>query len=199
MPHALMVLFEALRRYRERCPEQAARFRFHFFGTSYVPPGRGIPSVTPIAEVCRVADLVDEVPHRLGHLECIRLQADADVLLLPGSSDLAYSPSKVYPYYLSGKPILGLVFKDSVMERLLEELRCAYMVRFREREPKEDAYKALDEFFARVAEGAVASVLPQRNDDYFNAHFLAESLTQRQCALFERALEYERTRGGVSA
>jgi len=194
MPHALMVLFEALRRYRERQPEQANRFRFHFFGTSYVPAGRGVASVIPIAEVCRVADLVDEVPHRLGHLECIRLQADADILLLPGSSDLAYSPSKVYPYYLSAKPILGLVFRDSVMEQLLDELRCAYMVRFREREAKDEAYETLARFFEAVAAGTVKQLLPQRNEQYFSTHFLAESLTHRQCALFDRALEFEKTR-----
>jgi hypothetical protein len=65
------------------------------------------------------------------------------ILLLPGSSDLAYSPSKVYPYYLSRRPTLGLVFKNSVMERLLDELACAYMVRFTPRRTSSPPTNAL--------------------------------------------------------
>jgi hypothetical protein len=192
MPHSLMVLFEALRKYRARFPDKARRLRFHFFGTSYVAPGKGRPSVMPIAEVCQVADQVDEIPHRLGHLECLRLQMEADALLLPGSSDLAYSPSKVYPYYLSGRPILGLVFRDSVMERLLDQLNCATMVRFREAEPKDAAHEDLIRFFDSALAGFPAALQPTRNDAYFERNFGAESLVARQCELFERALAYER-------
>lgn len=194
MPHALTVLFDGLRKYRAQQPERAARLRFHFFGTSYVAPGKGVNSVMPVAEQCGVADQVDEIPHRLGHLECIRLQADADILLLPGSSDLAYSPSKIYPYYLSGNPILSLVFRDSVMERLLEDLNCSYLVRFRESEAKDQAHAELHRFFDLALSGFPAGSLPTRNDAHFNRHYLAESLTRRQCELFEQAVAYDRTR-----
>jgi hypothetical protein len=188
MPHALTVLFEGLRLYREKFPEKARRLRFHFLGTSYVAPGKGKCSVLPFAEKCGVADQVAEIPHRLGHLECLRLQNDADVLLLPGSSDLAYSPSKFYPYYLAGRPILALVFKDSVMEKLLSEVNCAVMVGFRQNEPKDAAHAALAVFFDQALAGFPPGSLPQRNDTFFNQHYLAESLTRAQCDLFNRAL-----------
>jgi hypothetical protein len=188
MPHALTVLFDGLRHYRERFPERARRLRFHFLGTSYVAPGQGRNSVTPIAEICGVADQVEEIPHRLGHLECIRLQNDTDVLLLAGSSDLAYSPSKIYPYYLAGRPILALVFRDSVMEKLLEKLNCATMVRFQENESKDSAFAELGAFFDRLLMGFPPGSLPVRNDDFFNRHFLADELTRQQCDLFNLAL-----------
>jgi hypothetical protein len=188
MPHALTVLFDGLRLYRDRFPERARRLRFHFLGTSYVAPGQGKNSVMPIAEKCGVADQVEEIPHRLGHLECIRLQRDADVLLLAGSSDLAYSPSKIYPYYLAGRPILALVFKNSVMEKILEELNCADMIRFQENEPKDAAFAALTMFFDRALMGFPPGLLPQRNEAFFNQNFLAESLTGMQCDLFRRVL-----------
>jgi len=188
MPHALTVLFTGLRRYRELHPERAGRLRFHFIGTSYVAPGRGKASVLPVAKLCGVAENVDEVPHRIGHLEALRLQLDADILLLPGSSDLAYSPSKIYPYYLTGRPILGLVFRDSVMEGLLDELACAYMVRFRQNEPKDEAYAGLHRFFDLALNGLTADSLPVRNEAYFRREYLAEELTRQQCELFNRAL-----------
>ncbi len=188
MPHALTVLFTGLRLFRERNPEGAARLRLHFVGTSYVAPGRGKPSVVPVAAVCGVADMVDEIPHRIGHLEALRMQLDADILLLPGSSDLAYSPSKIYPYYLTGRPILGLVFKDSVMEGLLDELGCATLVRFRLNEPKDEAYAGLFQFFENALAGFPPGSRPVRHDDYFRTNFLAEELVRQQCALFDRAL-----------
>jgi len=189
MPHALTVLFMALRFYKEIFPEKAARLRFHFIGTSYVAPGYGKPSVMPVAARFGVEDQVAEIPHRVGHLESIRLQEDADVLLLPGSSDLAYSPSKIYFYYLTGKPILGLVFRDSVMERLLDELSCAYLVRFAEREyKKHEAYQRLHHFFDLALAGFPAGSLPERDDARFAAHCLASELTRQQCALFDLAV-----------
>jgi hypothetical protein len=188
MPHALTVLFQGLRLYHTRSPHRAKRLRFHFLGTSYVAPGEGKNSVIPVAETCGVADQIEEIPHRLGHLECLRLQIEADILLLPGSSDLAYSPSKVYPYYLSQRPILGLVFRDSVMERLLDDLACAYMVRFSAEEAKQPAHEALCRFFDLAFESFPPGTFPQRNDAYFNSTFLAETLTGLQCRLFNQAL-----------
>ena len=188
MPHALLVLFTALRRYRERSPEKAARLRFHFVGTSYVPAGQGKPSVLPIAEQCGVRDLVGEIPHRLGFLEAARWQLEADALLLLGSSDLAYSPSKVYQYRLTGRPIVGLVFRDSVMEALLDALSCAFIVRFRESGPKEQAYAELARAFDLLVTGTLATALPPPNEAAGGDNFRAEELTRRQCALFERAL-----------
>lgn len=186
MPHSLAVLFDGFRRYRERWPERAARFRFHFVGTSYVAPGKGKASVVPVAVACGIAEFVEEIPHRIGHLEALRWQQHADVLLLPGSSDLAYSPSKIYPYYLTGRPILGLVFRDSVMESLLDELSCAYLVRFADNEPKEQAYADLASFFDHAIAGFPPDSQPVRNDALFNQTYLAEQLTRQQCALFNR-------------
>ena len=187
-PHALTVLFEGLQRYRTLRPDRASRLRFHFLGTSYVAPGAGQDSVLPLAKLFGVDDQVQEIPHRLGHLECLRLQAEADVLLLPGSSDLAYSPSKTYPYYLCGRPMLGLVFKGSVLERLLDELSCAFLVRFTADGAKDAAHEQIGQFFDLAFAGFPPGSLPRRNDAYFNTHYLAETLTQRQCALFDRAL-----------
>lgn len=186
MPHSLSVLFEGLRRYRARQPAHAARLRLHFVGTSYVPPGRGKPSVLPVAEACGVAELVEEIPHRIGHLEALRWQRQADALLLPGSSDLAYSPSKIYPYFLTGRPILGLVFRDSVMESLLDKLDCAFMVRFADQEPKDQAYADLATFFDLVIAGFPPGSLRARNEEFFEQNYLAKELTRRQCALFNR-------------
>ena len=188
MPHSLSVLFDGLRLFREENPEGARRLRFHFFGTSYVAPGQGKNSVMPVAERCGVADQVDEIPHRLGHLECLRLQLEADALLLLGSSDLAYSPSKIYPYFLAERPMLSIVFADSVLARLVHDLSCAFTVTLTEQGPKAEAHAALARFFDFALAGFPAGSLPERNRPAFERQFLAGTLTDAQCRLFDHAI-----------
>ncbi len=191
MPTALSVLFAALRSYRMREPDKAKRLRFNFIGTSYVEFGMGKQSVVPLAKEYGVADQIEEIPHRIGFLQALRLQFDADVLLLPGSSDPAYSPSKVYLYYLAGPPILALVFKSSVMERLLKELSCSYVVSIGGTDGDEDAHKTIHEFFELALSNRLTGSLPTRNDAYFNSHYLANELTRAQCGLFDEAVHID--------
>ena len=190
-PEAVCVLFAALRAFREQAPAKAARFRFDFIGTNYAPPDRAQPSILPWAEKFGVADLVSERPSRAGHLECVRVQASADVLVLLGSSDRAYSASKLYPYFLAARPILALVFRESVMEKLLHDLGGARIAAFSEDETTE-AHETLLAYFSELTERG--AVLPtNRNEMYFNQHYLARTLTARQSQLFDRALTFSQT------
>lgn len=187
LPHAATVLFDAVRLYRERDPEGASRLRFHFLGTSYAAKGSGTATVLPLAVRCGVADLVTEVPHRLGHLECLRLQQAADVLMLLGSSDLAYSPSKIFPYLLTGRPVLALVFRDSVLEALLQELSGAWVIGFDEHGPKGDALARLVTYFEALLAGKTGAISRPVARDAFGRYF-PDALALRQAELFNRAL-----------
>jgi hypothetical protein len=188
MPHSLSVLFGGLKQFRMKDPAGARRLGFEFLGTSYAAPGQGQKTVIPVAESFGVADQVLEVEHRLGHLECLQIQASADILLVLGSSDFAYSPSKLYPYFLAGQPMLAVVFRDSFLEAILRKLSCAVVVGFADTEPKEKAYDQLCDFFTQALNGFPAGSLPTRNDAFFREEYLARTLTGRQCALFDQAV-----------
>jgi hypothetical protein len=188
LPEAATALFEALRQYRELQPARCARLRLHFIGTSYAAEGRGVPTVLPVAVRCGVADLVREVPHRIGLLAAMRLQLDTDALLLLGSRELAYSPSKLYPYYLAQRPMLALVFADSVLARLLDELACASVVPIDASAGPADAVRSIHGFFDQLCAGSAPDPLPRRDERAFDARFLADELTRQQCRLFDRAV-----------
>ena len=194
MPHALNVLFGALQSYRARV-SGAERFRFHFLGTSYVAKGMGHQSVLPVAKTWKVDDLVFSVPHRIGYFESLKSLLTADALLLLGSSDPAYSPSKLYPYYLSGKPMLSVVFRDSYLIGLLTELDCSLIAPFALDAPCDAAHAAIHRFFDQALAGFPPAMLPQRNDTLFTRAYLAEVLTARQCELFEQVLAGDRANG----
>jgi hypothetical protein len=187
MQSALAILFDGLSAFRRENPV-SGNLRFAFLGTSYANTKQAAPSVVPIARRYGADELVFETPTRLGLLEALREQVAADALLLLGSPDPAYSASKLYLYYLSGRPILAIVAKGSVLEQSLRELACAVVVTFESTGPNDQTRSQLAAFFRAMLAGFPTGTLPARNDALFQREYLADSLTRRQCELFDRAL-----------
>jgi len=190
LPHAVGTLFAAFRRYREAEPARAARLRFHFIGTRYVPPGAGdeAPLILPVAERWGVESHVEETAHRVGYVESLHRQLQSDALLLLGSIDPAYAPSKLAAYFRSQKPILALVHAGSHLESLLQPLSCAQIVSFSPGILSDKTYREISHFFDLATDGFPPGSLPVRNEAHFEEHFGAAPLTRRQCALFDDAL-----------
>lgn len=187
MQPALEVLFDGLKAFRDKI-QTSPNLRLHFLGTSYAAAGAARLSVRPVAQHFGTDDLVSETPTRLGHLEALCAQASANALLLLGTSDPAYSASKLYPYYLSGRPMLAIVLAGSGLERLLRDLSCAVIVTFGPSGPNDRTREQLAAFFTAMLAGFPPGTLPTRNDGLFRREYLAGPLTRRQCALFDRAL-----------
>jgi hypothetical protein len=187
--HALRVLFAGLRRLVDEEPALADRLRLHFVGTSYAPPQLARPVATPIAELYGIGHLVSETPARIGYLDSLRLTNEAGGLLLLGSDDLSYSPSKIYPNYMTGRPILALAHCGSLLADLLTQLRCAHLVTLlapgRETLPPRE----IADFFRHVARHQdPAHGQPPRTARLFDEHLLAETSARRQCEFFDTVL-----------
>jgi hypothetical protein len=192
MPTALNAFCDALVEYRQHSPAKAQQFRFEFIGTSYAAPEDAAVSVLPIAENHGLEDLFSEIPSRQGHLECMRQQQLADILLLLGSSDLSYSPSKLYHYFLAQKPILAITFPNSVLQRNLQRLNCARIISVPVNSGDSWDMSTLWQFFDDALSGFPSGSLPERDTVSFDYLFSAENQTRRQCELFESALRHHR-------
>jgi glycosyltransferase involved in cell wall biosynthesis len=173
MQRALQVLFAGVKQWLATSSGARASWRLHFIGTSYAPADNARPSVQPLAAAAGVADLVEEQPARVGHFTALRTMLEADALLLLGSDDAGYSPSKIATLAHTGKPVLGLIPGESPLERYLRELDFAHLARF-------SPLAEVD----RVA--AFFQALPQGKP--VPAGLDAEQRTTELCALFERAL-----------
>lgn len=187
--HALRVLFSGLRRLRDQDPAAAARLRFHFIGTSYADPSSAKPSALPIAESYGVSDLVTEQTARVGYTDSLRLMRAADGLLLLGTDDAGYSPSKLYPYYMAQKPILALTQDGSVLQTLVKHLRCAHTVDLLKLGHETQPPAEVKAILAHSAAGNLAALRTPRCDAWFKQNLTAFAATQRQCALFDQALQ----------
>lgn len=190
--HSLHVLFSGLKKLRQTDPASANQLRFEFIGTSYAPTGHTRKSALPIAEAYGVADLVEEIPHRVGYLESLKKMKEADGLLLLGSDDPAYSPSKIYPYFMTGKPVLTLAHTGTLLEQIVTALKFSEIIHLLK--PGEETLPPLlvSEYLGRAARNETAPPAVNANQDFFREHFSARSVTQRQCQLFDQALKKSR-------
>ncbi|MGH9346650.1 MAG: glycosyltransferase [Vicinamibacterales bacterium] len=117
----LRTLLAALARVRDRAPRSYARLRVHFLGTSNQRSQAPEPRVLPAARDAGVDDIVTEAPARLDYLDALNVQTRAQALLLLGSNEPHYTPSKVFPALLARRPIVACCHAASSVVEVLRQ------------------------------------------------------------------------------
>jgi len=118
----LDTVLAALAALRRQSPAVADRLRLHFIGTSNQVTADAASRVLPRARDAGVGDLVTEAAPRVNYLDALSAQTRAHAVLLLGSSEPHYTPSKVFPALLAGKPIIAVYHAAS---SVLDVLRSA--------------------------------------------------------------------------
>lgn len=137
-------LFAALGQARQRDPESWRDLRIELIGTSYARDGAGIPTLAPLAAAHGVADLVSESTDRIPYSETLRRLRSADALLILGSNDRSYTASKLYPYLLARRPLLGVLHRASSAFQILTATAGGTAVGFDEQTPIEQLADEID-------------------------------------------------------
>jgi hypothetical protein len=89
------------------------RLRLHFVGTSNQTTATDVMRVMPTACALGVDAVVDEHPTRVPYSEVVRIQRSASGLLAMGSTEVHYTPSKIYPLLLARRPLLAVYHEQS--------------------------------------------------------------------------------------
>jgi hypothetical protein len=178
----LRALFAAVARLRAGRPELYARLALHFVGTSNQTAGSA-PRALPEAERAGVADRVAEHAARVPYVEALRLLTQAHGILLLGSSEPHYTPSKAYPALLAGRPVLAAYHQASeVVGRLAAEDQ-VLLVTYGDAERAGDRVGELAGALAALLERAERPSLPADLGEH-----AAAALAGRLAGLFERAV-----------
>jgi len=107
----------------------SARLRLHFFGTSNQRTADAPPRVMPVAREYGLGDVVTEHAPRLDYFEALRVLRDSSAVLLMGSRERHYTPSKVFPALVARRPVLAVLHEASNASDLLRRLGRAPTVR----------------------------------------------------------------------
>lgn len=180
---ALDVLLGALRLLAD-APRPVELF---FYGTSYARAGEGESTTTALAARHGVTHLVHEHPARIGYLESLQLLLETDVALMLGSEDRAYSPSKVYPTLLAGRPALAIAPRDSILEAKIHELGGASLITF-DAASKEAATVILAESLRQyLSTGLDPEALPV-NLERLERDYTAAAISAQQLRIFNQLI-----------
>lgn len=181
MQASVRLLFQAFKSLLDEHYDLFSRLKFHFIGTSYAPAGRGTKTIQPVAEDLGIADFVSEQTDRISYFENIKCLQEADALIIPGSNDAAYTASKIYPYILTEKPLLGIFNSSSSAFEIIEKSNSGTVADLNDGSSVETIQKFLVDFVGQ------SKKKPDTNWEYIQ-QYSAEALTKRQCDLFDRCL-----------
>jgi hypothetical protein len=98
------------------------RLRLHFFGTSNQRTADAPARVLPIAAEFGLLDIVTERAPRLDYFDALAVLRDSTAVLLLGSSERHYTPSKVFPAVVAEKPVFAVMHDASNASDLLKRL-----------------------------------------------------------------------------
>ena len=138
MALAVSGIFSALKLGHETFPELFSRIRLWFVGTSYAADGLGQKTIHPVAEKFGVGDQVTEITDRLPYFTALQVLKDADILIIPGSTDTNYTASKLYPYILAKKPLIAVFNENSSVVDILGRTCAGECVTFRNEDSAAD-------------------------------------------------------------
>ena len=94
----------------------------HLVGTSARPDGADSAGLGPLAAECGAARFVRLEPRRVPYLDALRTMQEADALLMLGSTEKHYTASKLFPYWLADRPVVGVAHAESTVCEIARQL-----------------------------------------------------------------------------
>ena len=185
MARAGAALFDALAAGRRERPDLFERVRMHFVGTDYAAEGHGAKTLQPLADARGVGAFVAEHPARVPYFTALHLLREADMLVLPGSTDPAYTASKLYPYILACRPLLAVFNERSSVVDVLRETGAGETVTFGSTGPAAALAARV-----QAAWTDLLARLPDAPDTDWSAFepYTARAMTYRQAAFFDEVV-----------
>lgn len=130
MANVLRAFFKSVQDLRSSSLGLFSKVRMHFVGTTYAANAEGRYQILPYAREFGLADIVQEQPRRVPHLEALQIMLDSNALIIVGSEARHYTASKIFPYILAAKPLLAILHEESDAAKLLHELSAGTAITF---------------------------------------------------------------------
>jgi hypothetical protein len=122
-------LFAALAQLKTVAPDVFARLRVHFIGTGKSPLDPNSHTVLPRSVRFGLDGIVTEHPQRAPYIDVLSHLTQASAILIVGSTEPHYSPSKIYQSVQAGRPIFALLHEASTAIEVLEASNAGVAVR----------------------------------------------------------------------
>lgn len=173
-------LLESLAVLRKGRVDLGKSFHLHFVGTGKSPNDAQGFNIRPRIEQYGLQDCVSEFPQRMPYLDVLNHLHVASGILVLGSTEPHYSPSKVFQSVMSRRPVFALLHRDSTAVGVLKAAQAGQLITLTENALPEAAALAaeLDRFVFHneYSEGAVHWEALARHSARESARVLAGAL-----------------------
>jgi hypothetical protein len=126
LPRAYAVLdrfMQALACLREIDPATFLKLRVHFIGTGNPMRDAATHDLLTYARRYNLLDTVVEHPRRIGYVDVLRHLVHSSAVLVLGSTEAHYTPSKIFQAIQSNRPVFALLHESSAALAILKESR----------------------------------------------------------------------------
>ena len=182
----LEALFAAVVLIRKDNPGFAQKLRFHFIGTGSRPADPESYNILPYALRYGLEGIVTEHAARLPFIDVLNHLKHSSAVLVMGSSEPHYTPSKVFQAVLSRKPVLGLLHSQSTAISILRESNSGTVVAFNQNRPAGQCVQEITQAIYQTVN--LGSNLEKVNWEAFSA-YSAESMTKQLAGIFDSMLK----------
>lgn len=128
----LDIFLRALAQLRTTQPAIFERIKVHFVGTGKSPNDPESFNIRPHAERYQLCGCVDEQPQRIGFVDVLRHLSASSAILVLGSTEPHYTPSKIYQSVQSRRPVFGMMHEKSTAVGVVETTGAGTVVRLTE-------------------------------------------------------------------
>jgi hypothetical protein len=182
----LRTLLKTCKRWIESGDPAAANVMLLFVGTGVQAndPSSGV--ILPIARECGAEAFVEEVAKRQPYVDVLRLLHQSHGVMILGSSEASYTPSKTFQALASKRPVLALLHAGSSASEVLRDMPGVSLVNFDDTRTVEHCAAEIE---AGVRTVAMASITPVERSLERLDEFSARSMTRRLAWFFDSVLD----------
>ncbi len=131
----LEAFLSAIQRLHQASPALASKLRVHFIGTGSNATDPSSYTVRPYIQRFGLSNTVFEYPARMPYLDVLNHLKHSSAILVMGSSEAHYTPSKVFQAVLARRPVFALLHSASTAIRVLRESGAGMVVDFDQEHP----------------------------------------------------------------
>lgn len=135
----------------------------------------------PLAEKYGIDDRIVEITNRISYYHSLTTLQQSDALFIPGSDDSAYTASKIYPYLLTGKPLLAIFNPESPAIDVLKDYGVTQVYDY-----EHISRQSITDFLKQIINGNFQTIA--YNPETINK-YSAKQITFQQCVLFNQVID----------
>lgn len=111
-------------------PEIGEKIKVYFVGTGKDPNDNESYSLKNLIKQYNLENQIFEYPAKIPYLDVLNHLNAADAVLVLGSTERHYSPSKIFQAVMSKKPIFALLHDESTAVDIIQEINAKYLITF---------------------------------------------------------------------